>query len=63
LTRDGLHGAVSGQDAGVTNGDDEDEWAGEGDKVGMIIVGVIAVKEDLDEVEETSDLESETITG
>ena len=31
--------------------------------MGMIIVGVIAVKEDLDEVEETSDLESETITG
>jgi len=32
-------GAVSGQDAGVTNGDDDDEWGGDGAKVGMIIVG------------------------
>jgi hypothetical protein len=59
-TRDGLDSAVSGQDAGVTNGDDEDEWEGDGAKVGMIIgVGFIAVKEDVEET--SSDLES--ITG
>ena len=62
----GFDGRSAKDDPGVLNadvsGDDNDEW--EGDDVKVIIgVGVMAVKEDLDNEVETSDLESETITG
>ena len=58
LIRDAVHGVVSRRDGGViTNGDDENERAGDGDKVRMIIgAGFVAVKEDPDDAVELSRL-------